>query len=525
MAHNLFKVALNNTKRNAIRDAQRNICFTYNDLLYHSNNISQQMNEYNYQQLNINPSYPPRVTLLMHGSFEYIAATYAIWSNSSVTVPLCIDHPINEMNYYVNDCQSSLIIAHKNYQHAAHELSKLNNNIPYLIIDDLIPNSDNEIKNTQNNIENYAEQTIHKLNKQDPAVFIYTSGTTSLPKGVVHTNISLYNNAIKLSKAWHWHENDSTLSVLPMHHAHGLIINAFNALANAASITFQNPKFNPLTTFESLLNYNDITIMMAVPTIYSKLIHAFHDEKICDINMRNKLRNVFENNIRLMVSGSASLSQTVMKQWHEISGHWLLERWGTTEMLICTTNPYYGIRKPGSVGLKMDDVEIKIIKDDDNELLIKNNTMFKEYYNRPDKTKEQYTNDGWYKTGDCGVIDEDGYYKIEGRKYIDIIKYGGYKISSLDIETVYLTHPNVKEIVVVGIEDEEYGQIIGAIVKLKDNVNEIMDLKELRKWGENKLAKYKLPGRLLVVDEIPTNAVGKYQKTELVKMFEKRLQN
>eukprot|EP01084_Bolivina_argentea_P286401 491272_1 len=127
-----------------------------------------------------------------------MAETYAIWSNSCITVPLCIEHPINEMNYYVNDCQSSLIMAHKSYQHTAHELSKLNNNIPYLIIDDLIPNNDNEIKNTQNNIENYAQQTIHKLNKQDPAVFIYTSGTTSLPKGVVHTNQTIYNISQKL---------------------------------------------------------------------------------------------------------------------------------------------------------------------------------------------------------------------------------------------------------------------------------------------------------------------------------------
>merc|ERR1712130_177581 len=148
--------------------------------------------------------------------------------------------------------------------------------------------------------------------------------------------------------------------------------------------------------------------------------------------------------------------------------------------------------------------------------------MFKEYYNKPNKTIDEFTEDGWFKTGDCAVIDDEGYYKIEGRKSIDIIKYGGYKISALDIEQVFLEHEDIKEIVVLGVPDEVYGEKIGAIVVTNDGVEGDSMADEFKQWGKDKIAKYKIPELWLKVDEIPKNAMGKVAKKSLISLFEKK---
>eukprot|EP01084_Bolivina_argentea_P307303 531129_1 len=269
MSTNMFKSALTNATRTAIRNPFKNINFSYNDLLFHANRISQHMNSYNYHDNNSNKLYPPRINLLVPPSFEYMASTYAIWGNNCVSVPLCTSHPVTEMDYYVKDSQSSLIIAHSSFTQQAQQLSKDNNNLPYLIIDNVSPNDNNKSEIG----ENYAQQVLSTLNNDNPSVFIYTSGTTSKPKGVVHTHNTIWCNIQMLSDEWHWNKNDSTLNVLPMHHIHGLVNISFCALANGASITFDSP--NPNKIWNNFKDLKDLNVFMAVPTIYAKLIEVY----------------------------------------------------------------------------------------------------------------------------------------------------------------------------------------------------------------------------------------------------------
>ena len=516
MSTNMFRSALTNASRVAVKNPGKKMNFLYNDLLYHGKTISQQMKDVlNYNE---NGSYPPRINLLVPPSFEYMASTFGIWSNNCISVPLCTTHPVTEMDYYVKDSESSLIIAHSSFEDTAKELSQQNNNLPYLIIDDLSPNNFKQDSNKQIEAENYGENVISTLNNDKPSIFIYTSGTTSKPKGVVHTHNTIWCNIEMLTNEWFWTKDDSILNVLPMHHIHGLVNITFCALANGAAVTFDSP--NPKKIWENFRNLQDLNVFMAVPTVYAKLIEVF--ESMTD-QEKAECRKACDR-FRLMVSGSAALPNSVMNKWKDLSGHWLLERYGMTEILMVISQKYnqdIAYRKPGTVGFPMRNVQTKITEE--NELYIKSATLFKEYYNKPEKTKEEFTQDGWFKTGDCCIIDDEGYYKIEGRKSIDIIKYGGYKISALDIERVFLENDQLKEVVVIGIPDETYGERIGAIVVLKDGVDkDNVTMDSLRNWAKDKIAKYKLPEMLLIVDEIPKNAMGKVAKKGLIPLLEEK---
>jgi len=515
MSSKLFQAALYNGSRIAVRNPFRKTNFVYHDLLYHAKEIAQHMNDYNYRQPQPDSSYPPRISLLVPPSFEYAASTYAIWSNQCVSVPLCTSHPVNEMDYYVKDSESSLIIAHSSFAQTAQTLSEHNNNLPYLIIDDLPQTTSAQITEA----ENFGQRVASSLDNESPSVFIYTSGTTSKPKGVVHTHSTIWNSIDMLSEEWHWNRDDSILNVLPLHHVHGLVNITLCALYNGASVTFGSP--NPVKIWNNFRNLTDLNVFMAVPTVYAKLIEVFENLPESEQTACREACQRF----RLMVSGSAALPNSVMNEWYDISKHWLLERYGMTEILMVLSQKYMEdqdkkiYRKAGTVGFPMKNVETKITED--GELYIKSATMFKEYYNKPEKTKEEFTEDGWFKTGDCAVIDDEGYYKIEGRKNIDIIKYGGYKISALDIERTFLEHGLIKEIVVMGVPDETYGERIAALIVLKENVKKTqVNAEELRKWARDKIAKYKIPELILLVDDVPKNAMGKVAKKSLVPLFQ-----
>eukprot|EP01083_Nonionella_stella_P063090 163990_1 len=517
MSTNVFQTALNHASRIAVRDPFKKVNFTYSDLLHHANGIAQRIHSYDTKTKCSTSEYPPRINLLVPPSFEHIASTYAIWSNHCISVPLCTSHPVHEMDYYVKDSQSSLIIAHSSFTSQAQQLSMSNDNLPYLIIDDLSPNQCTTPIDTST--ENFAERVISTLSNDNPSVFIYTSGTTSKPKGVVHTHNTLWSSIDMLSDAWHWHKDDSILNVLPMHHIHGLVNITFCALSNGASVTFDTP--NPLKIWNNFRTLSDLNVFMAVPTIYAKLIETFHQMNASEQAECQRACDRF----RLMVSGSAALPNTLMKQWYEISGQWLLERYGMTEILMCLSNKYdidkanHVYRKPGTVGFPLRNVETKI-NEEDGELFIKTDTMFKEYYNKPDKTKDEFTDDGWFKTGDCVSIDEEGFYRIEGRKSVDIIKYGGYKISALDIEREFLENERIKEIVVLGVPDPIYGHKIAAIVVLKHDEKDA-DTVHFKDWAKNQMASYKIPELWMIMDDIPKNAMGKVNKKELISLFQK----
>ena len=219
--------------------------------------------------------------------------------------------------------------------------------------------------------------------------------------------------------------------------------------------------------------------------------------------------------MRLMMSGSAALAPEIHKKWKELTGQDLLERYGMTEIGMALSNPLHGEKRAGSVGQPLPNVEMclmeegKMISEENKpgEIMIKGPQVFLEYWNRTSESKDSFF-EGWFKTGDIAEL-SNGYYKILGRESVDIIKTGGYKISALEIEDTLLKHPSVKECSVIGIEDPKWGEIVAAAIT---SSTETTSLKDIQSWSKNYLSAYKIPRKLIFLEELPKNAMGKVVK-------------
>jgi malonyl-CoA/methylmalonyl-CoA synthetase len=261
---------------------------------------------------------------------------------------------------------------------------------------------------------------------------------------------------------------------------------------------------------------------MAVPTIYSRLIAAWDAAPPA----QQKTWSDGCRRLRLMVSGSAALPVTTLEKWRQISGQTLLERYGMTEIGMGLSNPLHGERMPGRVGTPLPFVQARLVDEQNRdvpdgtpgEIRIKGPTVFREYWRRSDASAAAFV-DGWFKTGDVGVR-QSGVYRILGRNSVDIIKSGGYKVSALEIEEVLRTHDAIEHVAVVGAEDPEWGERVCAAVVLRHGKS--LDLEALRGWAKQLLAPYKVPSRLLVLDALPLNAMGKVTKPDIVKLFQQR---
>jgi malonyl-CoA/methylmalonyl-CoA synthetase len=278
------------------------------------------------------------------------------------------------------------------------------------------------------------------------------------------------------------------------------------------------PQFSSQAVFDVFLE-KEVNVFMAVPTIYFKLIAYYNQLPETEQQLISKQLKTF----RLMVSGSAALPVNVLEEWRQISGHTLLERYGMTEMGMAISNPYNGERKPGYIGQALPGVSIRladeknreVAKGTTGEIQIKGANVFKEYWGKPAETKNTFTSDGWFKSGDVAIFEGDSF-KILGRNSIDIIKSGGYKISALEIEEVLRTHPKIKDCGVVGIPDEEWGELIGASLILASND---LDIEQLKAWLKEKLPGYKTPKKYIIQNELPRNAMGKVTKNDLKNIF------
>jgi malonyl-CoA/methylmalonyl-CoA synthetase len=225
-----------------------------------------------------------------------------------------------------------------------------------------------------------------------------------------------------------------------------------------------------------------------------------------------------------MVSGSAALPVSTLERWKEISGHTLLERYGMTEIGMALSNPLRGKRVPGSVGKPLPSVEVQLVGENGEpvaagtpgEIEVRGASVFAEYWGKPDASRDAFR-DGWFRTGDTAVV-ENGVYRILGRTNIDILKTGGHKVSALEIEEALREHPAVAECAVVGIPDLEWGERVAAAVVLKSGDG--LDLESLRAWAKDLLAPHKLPSRLLVLDALPRNAMGKTMKPAIATLFQ-----
>ena len=440
-----------------------------------------------------------RIGFIVDPGFEYVAIQWGIWRAGGVAVPLCVKHPFVSLQYVMEDTAAEKLIFSETYKDLI---------APFAELDDKL----------LVNLKDIGEENVElpEVDSDRRALILYTSGTTGKPKGVVSTHDNLDAQIRALVEAWEWQQKDHILNVLPLHHIHGILNATCTPLYVGAQITFL-PKFDPLAVFDLFL-HGGVSVFMAVPTIYFKLA-SLYDEltKAKQLEITEKLQT-----FRLLVSGSAALPISVLEQWKAISGHTLLERYGMTEIGMAISNPLHGERRPGHIGKPLPNVEVRLANEADEEIYgepgeiqIKGPNVFKEYWKRADATAESFTADGWFKTGDTAVL-ESGYYRILGRNSIDIIKSGGYKISALEIEEVLRKYEGIKDCGVVGLPDDEWGEIIGASL-IADESN--IDLNKLNSWLREQLPNYKIPRKYIFQEDLPRNVMGKVTKNELKNLF------
>lgn len=393
-----------------------------------------------------------RIAFLCPAHYSYVITLWGIWRAGGIAVPLATSYPLSEYEYILQDTQCERLIVHPEYNDKIDALKK-QSTVKIIRLTDLLET-----------LTSVSANLPHLLSSRR-ALIIYTSGTTGKPKGVVSTHHNIISQITTLVNAWQWNEKDTVLNVLPLHHVHGLINVLHCALWSGASCKM-HLNFNASKVWEEF-GKKDVTVFMAVPTIYHKLI-AFYEE--LDKIEQSQMQGYFSS-LRLMVSGSAALPISVLEKWKHISGHTLLERYGMTEIGMALSNSYENERFPGCVGKPLSGVEVKVIEekveasDRTGELYVKGENVFLEYWNKPKATQEAFDN-GWFKTGDIVEINKIGIYRIVGRRSVDIIKTGGYKVSALEIEEVLREHTAIGECAVSGIEDETYGQIIIALIIL-----------------------------------------------------------
>ena len=446
-----------------------------------------------------------RVAFMVTPGFDYVKTQWAIWQAGGVAVPLCTTHPLSSLQYVIEDTQAEIIVISPEFEMILKDLAT-DKNIRLIVL---------------NNSENQVIRDLPSLTPERKAMILYTSGTTNLPKGVVTTHANIEAQVSTLVKAWEYSENDHILCILPLHHVHG-IINVISCTLWAGGTVEFLPNFSADGVFNWMKKMAESGVngvFMAVPTIYFKLIAHFE-------TLNEPIQKALTENMktfRLMVSGSAALPVSVMEKWEIISGHRLLERYGMTEIGMAISNPYHGERRAGHIGQALPNVDIRLVDEKNQavtdgevgEIQVKGDNVFQEYWLKIEATKNTFTEDGWFKTGDVAVLN-DGYYKILGRSSIDIIKSGGYKISALEIEEVLRTHPNINDCSVVGIDNEEWGELVVAAI-ISDDID--LDTDALNKWIREKMPSYKVPRKYKLVDELPRNAMGKVTKNDLKKLF------
>ena len=345
-----------------------------------------------------------------------------------------------------------------------------------------------------------------------PAIMLYTSGTTGRPKGVRLTHAAVAATLASLETAWGWRADDRLLHVLPLHHTHGLIVAALGALWAGAEARFA--PFEAAAIWEA---FADVTVFMAVPTIYAKLMEAF---RAAPAGPRARWA-AGAARLRLFTSGSAALPASLLEEFRAATGQTILERYGMTEIGMALSNPYDGPRVPGAVGRPLPGVEVELVGEDGapapagepGELRVRSTQMFSGYHGDDAATAASFDERGRFRTGDTGVRDATGVIRLLGRTSVDIIKSGGYKISALEIEAALSDHPAVAEIAVVGEPDETWGERITACVVARAPLT----LEDLQAFARERLAVYKVPRRLRLLAELPRNAMGKVQKKQLQK--------
>jgi malonyl-CoA/methylmalonyl-CoA synthetase len=436
---------------------------------------------------------------------RYVVAQWATFRAGGMWVPLALSDPTAEIERVLDDSKAAVAIVDAEHVSVLDPLCE-ERGISMVLVDDAA---------------SFVAQTeppppLTAVDTSRAAMMLFTSGTTSRPKGVVISHDNLTQQLDLLTDAWRWSSEDQALLFLPLHHVHGLVNVLGCGLYAGARVTML-PSFQPDAVWD-LISRGEVSVLMAVPTVYHRLLQH-HEQQSAE---RVKAFEDGCRKVRLMVSGSAALPVPVFERWERVTGHRLLERYGMTEIGMALSNPYdddRGGRQPGTVGFPLPSVQVRVRADGalidgdgEGELEVSGPSVFRAYFDREEATREAFTDDGWFVTGDR-VRREGGRYAILGRSSIDILKTGGYKVSALEIENVLLAHDAIAACAVVGLPDDAWGEALWAAVELSGDAP--LDEDALRTWAKERLAPYKVPRRI-VAHPLPRNAMGKVQKPALI---------
>ena len=443
-----------------------------------------------------------RVAAQVEKSITQLALYAATIKAGGVYLPLNIAYTPHELNYFISNARPKIIVTAKD---TVGELEKLFSSAQAIF---LTLNADGT--GSLGDKLNIAEANFKAASRseQDLAVIMYTSGTTGKSKGAKLTHQNLASNCEILEKSWEFSNNDVLLHMLPTYHTHGLLV-ACNLLAMVGGSMIFLPKFN----VENALKWiPKATSMMGVPTYYTRLLDSA------------KFNKNISKNIRLFISGSAPLSADTHKMFKKRTGLSILERYGMTETNMSTSNPYRGKRIAGTIGKPLPGVEIRITDRLTGKVLPDNNigvieqrgeNVFSGYWEMPEKTRESFTPDNFFITGDLAKRDKNGYITLVGRDS-DMIISGGLNVYPKEVENHIDQIHEVRESAVIGVPHPDLGEGVVAVVDLKEK---LIDQKKIEDILKPKLAKFKQPKYYIFVEELPRNAMGKIQKASLREQF------
>ena len=444
-----------------------------------------------------------RVAVQLPKSLPFIYFHLAAMQIDAIFLPLNPAYPESELRYFLADSGASVFIADAK---DAPQINAVTDELPAHRKTSFIYQPERSGADWLEDRSSSPGQPLPSDPNQT-AMMLYTSGTTSRPKGARITHGNLTANIAALHQAWGWREDDVLLHVLPIFHVHGLVVALHGAL-HAGATAVLTTSFDASSTLD-LLTSGRFSVFMAVPTMHRRLYQWAGEERY-DLS-----------DMRLLTSGSDRLPDDLFFGYQRTFNVTLLERYGMTETGMNLSNPLRGERRVGAVGMPLPGVAARIVDpgsgailsdDQVGELQIKGDHVFAGYWRQPKKTAEAFTDDGWLRTGDLALREPDGYYTLKGRAK-DLIISGGLNIYPPEVELTLMAHEAIAACAVIGCPDKEWGEEVVAVVV--PHPGETIDSAKVINYCRSQLAGYKAPRRVLVLDELPSNALGKVQKAKL----------
>ncbi|WP_231402339.1 malonate--CoA ligase [Caenimonas aquaedulcis] len=443
-----------------------------------------------------------RIAVQVEKSVEAAMLYLATLRAGYVFLPLNTAYQSAEIEYFIGNAEPAVVVCSaKNFGWISKIAFKAGTEHVFTLNDD----------RTGSLLERAAHQldfhTPAAMKAGDLAAILYTSGTTGRSKGAMLSHGNLLSNARVLKDYWGWKPGDVLIHALPIFHVHGLFVALHGALLNGSKMIWL-AKFDPRLAIEKM---RGATVFMGVPTLYVRMLGE------------PTLTREAVKSMRLFISGSAPMLVETYNEWKQRTGHAILERYGMSETIMLTSNPYHekdGERRGGTVGFPLPGVGVRVTGDDGKEaapgeignIEVRGPNVFAGYWRMPEKTKEEFTADGWFKTGDVGKIDKRGYVTIVGRSK-DLIISGGYNVYPAEIEGYINEMPGVAESALVGVPHPDFGEVGVAVVIPKPGAR--IDGEQIVAKLKAQLANFKIPKKCFVVEELPRNTMGKVQKNLL----------